>query len=134
MKARGGTTADDDQVLYTARANANSPNRRMTCFNCGKVGHKSADCRRKSRWCLNCKSNTHDTKYCRRKNARTVTAKTAKDTECSNDSGYSCMLNVNADVDVMNTYTNMMCSSMLVICGATSHRPYCERRINVSEM
>ena len=32
MKARGGTTADDDQVLYTARANANSPNRSMMCF------------------------------------------------------------------------------------------------------
>ena len=28
MKARCGTTADDDQVLYTARANANSPNQR----------------------------------------------------------------------------------------------------------
>ena len=98
MKARGGTTADDDQVLYTARPNANSPNRRLTCFNCGKVGYKSADCRRKSRWCLNCKSNTHDTKYCRRKNARTVTAKAAKDTECSNDSGYSFMLNGNAIV------------------------------------
>ena len=122
MKARGGTTADDDQVLYTARANANSPNRRrLTCDNCGKVGHKSADCWRKSRWCLNCKSNTHDTKYCRQKNARTVTAKTAKDTECSNDSGYSFMLNVNADVDAMNTDINMMCSSMLVDCGATSH-------------
>ena len=36
MKARGGTKADDDQVLYTARANANSPNRRLTCDNCGK--------------------------------------------------------------------------------------------------
>ena len=121
MKARGGTTADDDQVFYTARANANSPNRRQTCDNCGKVGHKSANCWRKSRWCLNCKSNTHDTKYCRRKNARTVTANTAKYTECSNDSGYSFMLNVNADVDAMNTAISMMCSSMLVDCGSTSH-------------
>ena len=31
------------------------------------------------------------------------------------------MLNVNADVDAMNTDINMMCSSMLVDCGATSH-------------
>ena len=30
------------------------------------------------------------------------------------------MLNVNADVDAMNTDINMMCSSMLVDCGATS--------------
>ena len=52
MKARGGTTADDDQVLYTARANVNLPNRRLPCFNCGKVEHRAADCRRKSRWCL----------------------------------------------------------------------------------
>ena len=31
------------------------------------------------------------------------------------------MLNVNADVDAMNTDINMICSSMLVDCGATSH-------------
>ena len=33
MKARGGTTADDDQVLYTAQSNVNTPNRRLTCYN-----------------------------------------------------------------------------------------------------
>ena len=31
------------------------------------------------------------------------------------------MLNVNADVDAMHTDTNMMCYSMLVDCGETSH-------------
>ena len=53
----------------------------------------------------------------------TISAKTEKDTvtECSNDSGYSFMINVNADVDAMNNDNNMMCSSMLVDCGATSH-------------
>ena len=30
-------------------------------------------------------------------------------------------MNVNAYVDAMNTDNNMMCSSMLVYCGATSH-------------
>ena len=30
-------------------------------------------------------------------------------------------MNVNAYVDAMNTDNNMMCSSMLVCCGATSH-------------
>ena len=33
MKARGGTTADDDQVLYTAQSNVNTANRRLTCYN-----------------------------------------------------------------------------------------------------
>ena len=42
----------------------------ITCYSCGKVGHKSYDCRpgkTTKRWCANCKSATHDTAYCRRK-------------------------------------------------------------------
>ena len=42
----------------------------ITCYACGKIGHKSYDCRSgktTKRWCANCKSSTHDTAYCRRK-------------------------------------------------------------------
>ena len=42
----------------------------ITCYACGKIGHKSYDCRlgkTTKRCCANCKSATHDTAYCRRK-------------------------------------------------------------------
>ena len=42
----------------------------ITCYACGKAGHKSFECRSgrtTKQWCANCKSVTHDSAYCRRK-------------------------------------------------------------------
>lgn len=63
-KAHGVKTdnAGDNIMLTKQKFDGN-------CFNCGRKGHKSAECLSKTseKWCNNCKSKTHETKNCRKK-------------------------------------------------------------------
>jgi hypothetical protein len=72
-KARVSHCESDDNIMKV--------NGDITCYQCGKFGHKKHQCKSKNinaaagatakpkRWCSNCKSSTHDTNYCRKKNS-----------------------------------------------------------------
>lgn len=101
----------------------NQDREQVKCYTCGRIGHKSPECRskekkfRKKRWCENCTSQTHDTKYCRRKDSAKVansTGPTAKD----NESDYFAF-KVNTNGSESKNYVQNDC--ILVDCGATAH-------------
>ncbi len=59
---------DQEKWKNNQRYNNNSYNRPTKCFNCGRIGHKSFDCKApKKKYCKNCDMNNHNTIDCRRK-------------------------------------------------------------------
>ena len=104
----------EDSVLKTKEIPARS---NITCFSCGKRGHKSFECRNrdsrfgKNRWCEKCKNRSHDTKFCRKKDhARAVN---------DNESEHSFFFRVSVE-SVDSVYQNVS-NDLLVDCGATAH-------------
>ena len=87
----------------------------VTCYKCGKPGHKSYECKtqpKKTRWCDNCRSSTHDTTYCRRKdNARTC----SNDNVVENEHSFAFKVGIDVCNNVVRKH------SLLVDCGATTH-------------
>ena len=125
--SRFNNNSNDDNIM---QASSNI----ITCFKCGKPGHKSFECRNKgnssqnnsnvkynryknSRWCTNCNAASHDTKYCRKNTAKVVSQNCERDgnndhsfafkTVVANKENYQCLEKLN--------------ECMLVDCGATSH-------------
>ena len=82
------------------------------CFNCGRNGHKSADCRSKEKlkWCTKCQNATHNTQDCRKNKS----GDTAKKTEDNHEFMFTVDDQSPDEVgkDTMN---------LLVDSGATSH-------------
>ena len=87
------------------------------CFNCGKKGHKSTDCWKKSeKWCTNCRSKTHLTKDCRNnKDAVKTVLHEVPDEKCE-------LKTFTFTVKDNNDYEHDKSSSKLMVdSGATSH-------------
>ena len=91
-KCRRNPMENDDSIMK-AHANPKQGYRKnsnpvITCYECGKSGHKSFECKSKGRkgktlrWCEHCKSSTHDTKFCRKKD---VSVKSMKDNDANGD-------------------------------------------------
>ena len=105
----------EDSVLKTKEIPARS---NITCFSCGKRGHKSFECRNrdsrfgKNRWCEKCKNRSHDTKFCRKKDH----ARAVNDNESE---AHSFFFRVSVE-SVDSVYQNVS-NDLLVDCGATAH-------------
>jgi hypothetical protein len=117
-------TGEDDEsvVMKTADKSAykvkNPPKQsgNITCFACGKTGHKSDGCSEKlanKLWCSQCKSSTHIDRTCRRK-LKKSSVKHVNDEEAPEPHTFMfSAIDESDDKSWMN--------SLLVDCGATSH-------------
>ena len=97
----------------------------ITCYACGKIGHKSYDCRSgktTKRWCANCKSATHDTAYCRRKKDSVNQMLDTYDNmdKCDDKECHSFVFRVSVS-DHVDVCSNLKTNCLLVDCGATAH-------------
>ena len=97
----------------------------ITCYACGKIGHKSYDCRsgkNTKRWCANCKSATHDTAYCRRKNDSVNQMIDTCDNmdKCDDNECHSFVFRVSVS-DHVDVCSNVKTDCLLMDCGATAH-------------
>jgi len=88
----------------------------ITCFACGKQGHKADSCADKyinKLWCSLCKSSTHTDKSCRRKSK-------GYSVKCVNDGENHSYVQFAFKVDTFGD-TKSHINSLLVDCGATTH-------------
>ena len=87
----------------------------LTCYSCGNIGHKAADCRvKKKRWCDHCKNHTHDTKWCRKQKKESVKGMTTKEMTTEEQHAFCFKVNVDGHKD-------HGVNGLLVDCGATVH-------------
>ncbi|MEE4247441.1 MAG: reverse transcriptase domain-containing protein [Kangiellaceae bacterium] len=110
----------EDQVMMTPQTSRDQQKKKdIKCYACGKLGHKSFECRsknsisKKNRWCTNCNSNTHDSAYCRKTNH----SRSAKDNVAANEESLH-VFNVTGELE---TGVKPEKVSFLVDSGATSH-------------
>ncbi|CAM1304163.1 Uncharacterised protein r2_g1403 [Pycnogonum litorale] len=98
----------DDGVMNVKPIDSRAKN--TTCFRCGKAGHKSFQCKQKTKWCNICNAKSHSTKECRKRD----TVKSASSME--NEKDHSFAFKVTVDPTTCES-TN----ELLVDCGATAH-------------
>ncbi|VDL68913.1 unnamed protein product, partial [Nippostrongylus brasiliensis] len=55
---------DNPTQVNDIEAGSKNPTRAIECWNCGKSGHTSRECRKKQWTCNSCKQNGHKEKYC----------------------------------------------------------------------
>ena len=118
-KCRIGSSGESSNSVMKLSSKFNP--KKITCFSCGQIGHKSSDCpnraaeKSKGRWCHKCKSNSHDTKFCR----KNISAKSMKHSSRVEspppDNSYLFKVGVANDVPLD------ACNKLLVDCGATAH-------------
>ena len=86
-----------------------------TCFTCQKRGHRSSECRSRSkRWCSVCRSITHDTKFCRKKDSAKFVQNSPRSDDDDNHSFAFTLKNEKVNEEVPDC-------TLLVDCGATTH-------------
>ena len=139
-KANETHDSDDNVMNITSKSKPkpNGGNFNPTSFSCGRVGHKSPDCRSKAekgkskfnkKWCNNCKSRTHDTSQCRKSKPSPTNSMSAEDKSVDrpSDQFHSFMFKASAnegliELDSCNKVEHRSkCNNLLVDCGATSH-------------
>ena len=96
----------------------------ITCYSCGRIGHKSYECRSgntSKRWCANCNSATHDTAYCRRKKDTVNKMLDCENMDkCDETECHSFIFRVSVS-DHVDMCSNVKTDCLLVDCGATAH-------------
>ena len=119
--SRNKNMCSNDNVMNVSGNKNRGDRPPISCFKCGKLGHKASACRgnwnsqsnrgKSSRYCSNCKNNSHDTKYCRNNSAKSV----RNDYEDEHSFAFkTVVLNVAEQSMKTNDW-------LLVDCGATSH-------------
>ena len=115
--------------LFRPSAQPQNTSSRITCYNCGKSGHKSFQCRsasatQKKKFCRVCKSHTHDEKFCRKLSDKHGTQLTYMSTYDEQDEEpenhvFSFKANFFNSSEVHDDWPTQ--DELLVDTGATSH-------------
>ena len=116
VKCQSEATPSEDSVM-NLKQNDHQP---VTCYSCGKIGHKSFECKnkiqkKKGKWCSICKTTTHNTAQCRKKD----TVKTVTDNH--ENCGYDFFSKVSDDAVGVCYSKTVGDHKLLVDCGATTH-------------
>ena len=120
-KARSGSNGEDsvmkNRAFYKSRGEQEKRPFNAKCYSCGKVGHKSSDCRDKQEnklWCNTCRSSSHNDEACRgRRRDANKSLADSYHTDRPEEHTFAFMI---GDENHDKTTNNI-----LVDCGATSH-------------
>ena len=117
------TENPDSAVMKTvdirkpAKSTVNKHSGNITCFACGKQGHKADSCGDKVKnklWCSGCNMSTHTDRTCRRKQKNSAVKHMTTDDDVPDSHSYNFKICTSA-------YEKPLMNSLMVDCGATTH-------------